>query len=78
MNQWLELMCVLKPKARRAELRFFYELLDRDGNERLDCFDFCDLREILQLRVRPIADSTGGDWFAHTFPRLADWAEMYV
>lgn len=77
-DQWLELMSVLKPKARRAELRFFYELLDRDGNDQLDCFDFCDLREILQLRAHRLTDDENHSWLALHFLRLVTWAEEYV
>ena len=71
-------MHVLKPNARRAELRFFYELLDRDGNDQLDCFDFCDLREILQLRVHRLTDDKSHNWLALHLPRFVAWAEEYV
>ena len=52
--QWADLFQALRPDSTRAERKFYFDLLDRDGNQRIDIFDFLDLREILQLRMTPV------------------------
>ncbi|EGD78654.1 hypothetical protein PTSG_01632 [Salpingoeca rosetta] len=53
LSTWFLLMRYLRPDIDRKQAKFFFELLDRDGNNRLDCFDFLDLREIMLLKIRP-------------------------
>ena len=41
----------MRPLASKAEVRFYFDLMDRDRNGKIDTFDFLDMREILQLRM---------------------------
>eukprot|EP00049_Salpingoeca_infusionum_P026927 m.29025 g.29025 ORF g.29025 m.29025 type:complete len:1552 (-) comp9106_c0_seq1:407-5062(-) len=54
LKQWRELMRFLRPNATPSEASFFFELLDRDEEGQIDCFDFLDLREVLLLQIQEI------------------------
>lgn len=47
-------MKIMRPKATEFEVRFLYELLDREGDGKVDQIDFLDLREIQQLSLNPL------------------------
>lgn len=53
MQRWAEFLKILRPAAGKAEVKFYFELMDRDRSGELDMFDFLDMREILQLRMHP-------------------------
>ena len=55
---WTQLVSAVFPKVTAEETEFYFDVLDRDRQGRLDCIDFLDLREVTQLRLYPCTPGT--------------------
>lgn len=74
-EQWVILASALIPGSRSTH-RFYFDLLDRDGNQLIDVFDFLDLREVLQLHVKPVLkppEPRESSWWLHFAKRIRKW-----
>ena len=56
-QRWTEFMKALRPHASPSEIKFYFDLMDRDKCGAIDAFDFLDMREILQLRMHPFHET---------------------